>query len=122
MYRKQLLHVPRSPRLWEEELDETELDFINADVHELAPDHSTLSINKIVVRKIIRDNLDVKQRTVIEAFMEGKTHSQVFMTEKAWRYRLETALKTMRKIILDDHDKSAVKYYFNRRIYEYKYN
>ena len=97
MYRKQLLHVPRSPRLWEEELDETELDFINADVHELAPDPSILSINKIVVRKIIRDNLDVKQRTVIEAFMEGKTHSQVSMTEKAWRYRLETALKTMRE-------------------------
>jgi hypothetical protein len=122
MYRKQLIHTPRSPRLWEEELDETELDFINADVHELAPDTNILSMNKIVVRKLIRDNLDARQRVVVEAFMEGKTHAQVSMTEKAWRYRLETAIKTMREILLDDHDKSAVKYYFNRRIYEYKYN
>ena len=34
MYRKQLLHVPRSPRLWEEEFDPTEFDLINDDAVE----------------------------------------------------------------------------------------
>ena len=114
MYRKQLLHVPRAPRLWEEELDPTELDFINDDVHELAPDTNILSMNRVVVRRLIRDILDPAEKRVVEAFMAGQTHTMIGVTEKYWRYHLGTALKSMRTKLVDTAHQKRLKLDFNR--------
>ena len=122
MYRKQLLHVPRAPRLWEEELDPTELDFINDDVHDLAPDTNILSMNRVVVRRMIRDNLNPLERRVIEAFMAGQTYTMIGVTEKHWRYWMGTAFKTMREKLVDTPHQRKVKFDFNRRIYGHKHH
>ena len=118
MYRKQLLHVPRSPRLWEEELDPTELDFINND-EETIPDTNIIGMNRAVVRRMIRDCLNPLERRVIEAFMAGQTHTVIGVTEKHWRYWMGTALETMREKLVDTPHQLKVKSDFNRRKYEH---
>ena len=117
-YRKQRLHTPRSPRLWEETLDPTELDFINDDVHELAPDTNILSMDKRVLRHLIEHKLTEKQRLIIEAFSEGKKHYQINVTEKTWRYHLDKAIQSLRNSFVDTPHQLKVKYDFNRRNYE----
>ena len=113
MYRHPLIHKPRSPKLWEEEWDPTELDFINNDEATI-PDTNTISLNKKEVKRMIRD-LNPIQRKVIEAFMAGKTHTTIGVTEKHWRYHLGKALETMREKLVDTPHQLKVKYDFNRR-------
>ena len=117
MYISQLMHKPRSPKLWEEEWDPTEVDFINRDVHELAPDTNIISMNRKMVRRIIAEYLNPSERKVIEAFMVGQTHTMIGVTEKHWRYHFSKAIKTMRKLIVDSPKQLGVKYHFNGRIY-----
>lgn len=117
MYRQPLIHKPRSPKLWEEEWDPTELDFINND-EETIPDTNILSMKRIVVRRMIRDCLNPLERKVVEAFMAGQTHTTIGVSEKYWRYWLGTALETMREKLVDTPHQLKVKYDFNRRNYE----
>lgn len=102
MYRTQLLHKPQSPKLWEEEWDETEVDFINRGVDELVPDTNILSMKRKMVRKLVNNNLNPAQHRVVEAFMMGHTHSMIGVTEKYWRYHLGTAIKLMRERLVDN--------------------
>lgn len=114
MYRKQLLHVPRSPRLWEEEFDPTEFDLINDDVHELAPDTNVLSMNKRVLRHLIDHKLTEKQRLIVEAFSEGKKHYQINVTEKTWRYHLDKAIQSLRDSFVDRPRQLGIQYHFKQ--------
>jgi hypothetical protein len=115
MYRKSLIHKPHSPKLWEEEWDETELDFVNHE--ETVPDTNIISMNRKMVRRIISENLNPSERKVIEAFMEGRTYKMVGVTERHWRYHFRKALEVMRKLIVDNPKQFGVKYHFNGRIY-----
>jgi len=114
MYTSQLMHKPRSPKLWEEEWDPTEVDFINRDVHELAPDTNIISMNRRVIRVLIADYLNPLERRVVEAFMAGYTHGVIGVSEKHWRYHLGTALKTMHKFLVDKGTKKSVQYDFKQ--------
>jgi hypothetical protein len=114
MYRHPLIHKPRSPKLWEEEWDPTELDFINNDVHDLAPDTNILSMNKRVLRHLIEHTLTEKQRIIIEAFSEGKKHYQINITEKTWRYHLDKAIQSLRNSFVDTPYQLKVKSNFKQ--------
>lgn len=116
-HRKQLLHKPRSPKLWEESWDPTEIDFVNNDM-EAMPDTNVVNLNRKLVQFMIREFLNPMERRVIEAFMEGQTHKSIGVTEKHWRYHVEKALTRMRKKLIDTPHQVRLKLDFNRRNYD----
>lgn len=104
---------PSGVRLWEEAIDPTELDYVND-----APiDQSVPSPNVLLLRHLIQHQLNGQERRIVDAYLAGKTHKSIEVTEKTWRYHLRKAIKTLKKELLDTQHQTRLKSDFNRRIY-----
>jgi hypothetical protein len=49
------------------------------------------------VKMLISTKMSAKQRFILEAFLDGKTYSQVGVTEKYWRYHFAKGVEFIKK-------------------------
>ena len=47
----------------------------------------------IDIRRIIDERMPLKQKQIIDAFLTGKTYTDMGMTEKYWRYHYDKAVE-----------------------------
>jgi len=88
-----------NPRLSDEEPDLLEQDDSDLDGSPHSPEGwlpwSTDDLMDI--ERIIATRLPKKQRFIVEAFLEGKSHSMLGVTEKYFRYHFAKAVGTIKK-------------------------
>lgn len=51
----------------------------------------------IDIRRLITEQMAPKERFILEAFLDGKTYSQVGVTEKYWRYHFAKGVEFIKK-------------------------
>jgi len=49
------------------------------------------------IRRLIEKLMPEKQRIVLEAFLEGKTHRDIDVTEKYWRWHFDKGIEFIKK-------------------------
>lgn len=49
------------------------------------------------IRRLIENRLPPRQRAVLEAFLEGKTHKDIDVTEKHWRWHFAKGVEFIKK-------------------------
>jgi hypothetical protein len=87
-----------TPRLSDEELDPLEQDDNDGASMELVEAYLPWSVEDISdIRRLIANSMPVKQRYVLEAFLEGLTHLDCDVTEKYWRYHLNKGVEFIKK-------------------------
>ena len=49
------------------------------------------------IRRLIEQRLPTKQREILEAFLEGKTHKEIEVTEKYWRWHFAKGIEFIKR-------------------------
>jgi len=88
-----------NPRLSDEEPDPLEQDDSDLDGshHSLEGWLPWTSDDLLDIERIIATRLPKKQRFILEAFLEGKSHNVLGVTEKYFRYHFMKAVETIKK-------------------------
>ena len=51
----------------------------------------------IDIKRLISTRMPPKEKLIIEAFLDGKTYSQICVTEKYWRYHFAKGVEFIKK-------------------------
>lgn len=88
-----------NPRLSDEEPDLLEQDDSDLDGSAHSPEGwlPWTSDDLMDIERIIETKLSKKQRFIVEAFLEGKSHHMLGVTEKYFRYHFAKAIEVIRK-------------------------
>ena len=87
-----------TPRLSDEELDPIEQDDNEGMSSDMIEAYFPWSSEDILdVRRLIIERLPTKQQFILEAFLEGLTHTDVNVTEKYWRYHFAKGVEFIKK-------------------------
>jgi hypothetical protein len=86
------------PRLSDEEMDPIEQDDSESVSQQSSEGWVPWDLDDLIdIRRIIDERMPMKQKQVIEAFLVGRTYTDVDMTEKYWRYHYEKAVEFIQK-------------------------
>jgi hypothetical protein len=86
------------PRLSDEEMDPIEQDDSESVSQHSSEGWVPWDLDDLIdIRRIIDERMPMKQKQVIEAFLVGRTYTDVDMTEKYWRYHYEKAVEFIQK-------------------------
>ena len=86
------------PRLSDEEMDPIEQDDSESVSHHSSEGWVPWDLDDLIdIRRIIDERMPMKQKQVIEAFLMGRTYTDVDMTEKYWRYHYDKAVEFIQK-------------------------
>ena len=86
------------PRLSDEEMDPIEQDDSESVSQHSSEGWLPWDLDDLIdIRRIIDERMPMKQKQVIEAFLVGRTYTDVDMTEKYWRYHYEKAVEFIQK-------------------------
>jgi len=86
------------PRLSDEEMDPIEQDDSESVSNHSSEGWVPWDLDDLIdIRRIIDERMPMKQKQVIEAFLVGRTYTDVDMTEKYWRYHYEKAVEFIQK-------------------------
>ena len=87
-----------APRLSDEDPDPIEQDASESHNSLLAEEWLPWDNEDIIdIKRLITEKMVAKQRLVLEAFLDGKTYSQIGVTEKYWRYHFAKGVEFIKK-------------------------
>lgn len=85
-------------RLSDEEMDPIEQDDLDTQPELLVDGWTPWDPEDILdIKKLIDERLPAKQREILEAFLEGKTHKEIGVTEKYWRWHFAKGIEFIKK-------------------------
>jgi DNA-directed RNA polymerase specialized sigma24 family protein len=85
-------------RLSDEEIDPIEQDDFDSHPEILTEGWLPWSVEDIAdIKRLIATRLPDKQREILEAFLEGKTHKEIDVTEKYWRWHFAKGIEFIKK-------------------------
>ena len=86
------------PRLSDEEMDPIEKDDFESISHHSSEGWVPWGVDDLIdIRRIIDERMPFKQKQIIEAFLFGRNHIDLGVTEKYWRYYYEKAIAFIQK-------------------------
>jgi hypothetical protein len=87
-----------TPRLSDEEMDELEKGDSDGSSAEMIEAFFPWSPEDILdIRRLVSNKMPVKQRYILESFLEGLTHLDINVTEKYWRYHFGKGVEFIKK-------------------------
>lgn len=87
-----------APRLSDEDIDPIEQDETdNLSTHVVEGWLPWDQEDIIDIRRLIAEKMPVKQRFIVEAFLDGQTYADVAVTEKHWRYHFAKGVNFIKK-------------------------
>ena len=104
--------VRQPPKLWEEYYDPIELERYD----DYPIEAHTKSEDFFVVDFIIQNRLSNTQRDVMNTYISYGTYKDLNITEKAFRYSFNKALKTIKSIVLDKPHLYKLKSHINQKV------
>jgi DNA-directed RNA polymerase specialized sigma24 family protein len=85
-------------RLSDEEVDPIEQDDLDTHPELLLDGWVPWDPEDILdIKKLIEQRLPTKQRDILEAFLEGRTHKEIGVTEKYWRWHFAKGIEFIKK-------------------------
>jgi hypothetical protein len=86
------------PRLSDEEIDPIEQDDTDTHPEIMSDGWLPWDVEDIIdIKRLIEKKMPEKQRVVVEAFLEGKTHNEIGVTEKHWRWHFAKGVEFIKK-------------------------
>ena len=88
-----------APRLSDEDIDPLEQDDnTNEGYHLLQEGWVPWTFEDLSdIRKLIAERMPVKQRFILESFLDGLNYTDVGITEKHWRYHFSKGIEFIKK-------------------------
>jgi len=87
-----------APRLSDEDVDPIEQDEIENSSMMVVEGWLPWDPEDIIdIRRLIESKMPVKQKFVIESFLDGQNYSDVNVTEKYWRYHFAKGIEFIKK-------------------------
>lgn len=87
-----------APRLSDEDIDPIEQDETENSSMQVIEGWLPWEPEDIVdIRRLIADRMNIKQKFVIEAFLDGQNYHDINVTEKYWRYHFAKGINFIKK-------------------------
>lgn len=87
-----------APRLSDEDVDPLEQDEIENSSMQVVEGWLPWDPEDIIdIRRLIESKMPVKQKFVIESFLDGQSYNDVNVTEKYWRYHFTKGIEFIKK-------------------------
>jgi hypothetical protein len=87
-----------TPRLSDEDLDPLEQDESDNSTHNLVEGWFPWDADDIFdIKRLIHDKMTPRQKAVFVAFLDGRTHIELGVSEKYWRYHFEKGIEFIKR-------------------------
>ena len=87
-----------APRLSDEDVDPIEQDDIDSSSMQIIEGWLPWDPEDIAdIRRLISEKMPVKQRFIIEGFLDGLSYRELYVTEKYWRYHFAKGVEFIKK-------------------------